>query len=73
VRHDFSEFGDDRRVIQWRVHVSNDASPEVLLDEALGHAVGLRDTLYDGADLTGARTRALHLVDVLNRLREVSR
>ena len=46
------------------------AALEVLIDEALGHAVGLRDTLYDGADVEGARTRAVHLVDVLNRLRE---
>jgi hypothetical protein len=73
VRDDFSEFSDDRRVNGWRDHLPSDADLEVLLDEALGHAVRLRDKLYDDADLAGARIRSLHMVDVLNRLRAATR
>lgn len=69
MRHDFSA---DQRVNGWRRHVPADADPDVLIDEALGHAVDLRDKLYDDADLDGVRTRALHLVDVLNQLREAT-
>lgn len=72
TRTDFSEYADDDRVLFWQEHVSDDAGPGVLLDEALGHAVGLRETIAGICDCGSgiAVTRALMLVAVLNRLRE---
>jgi hypothetical protein len=57
----------------WRDHVPPDADLEVLLDEAPGHAVGVRDKLCDDADLESARTRSRYMVVVLTRLRAAPR
>jgi hypothetical protein len=67
MRHDFTEFHDAVRIRRWENHVPAHADTAVLVDEALGHAVGLRDTL-SGSGLP--TERALYLVAVLNRLRD---
>lgn len=68
ARTDFSEFADQQRVLHWEDHVE----PDGLLDEAIGHAVALREALYEGNYDEMTSNRALILVAVLNRLREVS-
>jgi len=67
MRHDFTEFLDEVRVRTWRDHLPARPGSTVLVDEALGHAVALRDTLAESRLPTD---RALHLVAVLNQLRE---
>jgi hypothetical protein len=67
MRHDFTEFMDELRVRTWRDHLPVAADTAALVDEALGHAVGLRDTL---AGIGLPTERALHLVAVLNEVRE---
>jgi hypothetical protein len=65
ARAEYPDHADEVRVRLWRDHVGPDPSPDTLVDEALGHAVALRDELAQkGQD----PTRALHLVDVLNAL-----
>jgi hypothetical protein len=67
MRHDFTEFLDPLRIRRWRDHVPAHADTAVLMDEALGHAVGLRDELAASGQQT---ERALYLVAVLNQLRD---
>lgn len=67
MRHDFTEFRDEVRVRTWRDHLPAQADTSVLVDEALGHAVGLRDALAESRLPTG---RTFHLVAVLNQVRE---
>ena len=69
LRHDFTEFSDEQRVHLWRQHVADDADLAILIDEALGHAVGLRDFLAETGSASGT-SRALFLVEVVNRLRD---
>jgi hypothetical protein len=67
MRHDLTEFRDEVRVRTWRDHLPAQADTSVLVDEALGHAVGLRDALAESRLPT---ERALHLMAVLNQVRE---
>jgi hypothetical protein len=67
MRHDFTEFLDDVRARTWRDHLPVPADIAALVDEALGHAVGLRDTLAESQLPT---ERALYLVSGLNQVRE---
>jgi hypothetical protein len=67
MRHDFTEFLDAARIRRWRDHVPAHADMAVLVDEALGHAVGLRDELAESGLPT---ERSLYLVEVLNQLRD---
>jgi hypothetical protein len=67
MRHDFTEFLDPLRIRRWRDHVPAHADTAVLMDEALGHAVGLRDELAGSGQPT---ERALNLMHVLNQLRD---
>jgi hypothetical protein len=69
-RIDFSEYAAEHRVLHWKEFVAADADTDALVDEAIGHAVGLRDTLYERNADADACTRALMLVAVLNRLRD---
>lgn len=69
-RTDFTEFADEHRVLHWDDFVPADADTDALIEEAIGHAVGLRDVLYERNADADACTRALMLVAVLNRLRD---
>jgi hypothetical protein len=69
-RTDFSEFWDEKRTLRWRDYLGPDPEVSALIEEAVGHAVGLRDQLYEhpDGDPMIARNRALNLVEVLNAL-----
>lgn len=69
LRLDFTEFSDEQRVQLWRELVPDDADLSILIVEALGHAVGLRDFLAETGSAPGT-SRAVFLVEVLNRLRD---
>lgn len=63
MRERMPEYAEEGRVLLWREHVTEDTD---LAEEALGHAVSLRDAIANGDD--SALVRALSLVDVLTAL-----
>jgi hypothetical protein len=55
MRHDFAEFLNNVRVRTWRDHLTVPVDTAALVDEALGHAVGLRDTVAESKLPTNER------------------
>jgi hypothetical protein len=66
VTDDYREFIPMIRIRQWRQRAGPD-----LLEEAIGHAVGLREYLYGQTNDAEAQDRILALVDVLTALGNV--
>lgn len=67
TRDDYGEYVSYVRVRHWPDHVGPLSD---LMEEALGHAVGLRECLYEDGDASEAKDRARILVGVLMALQE---
>jgi hypothetical protein len=70
-REDYSEFWPIARIHSWEYRIPPNPSLARLIDEAVGHAICLRDQVFDQPeDVEATRDRALQLMKVLLMLQE---